>query len=308
MCGAHSALAQYSLVGNQIAVGVGSDGSIINPTVGSSMGSLTYGGSYTTYLGIEWSTAQNGTYPVNNDVITPGTPYQGYSIGVNGNYGVASFYSGHTLGGTTTQSGLSTMTTGGGYGGVGFSQSLSFGLNSGIIHFVDTFQNTTGGTLPNVAFSTEFDPDPDVYQYGSYTTRNNILSSSVVQANGPSTGLTILIQGLTAGSIPSVVGGWPDDNPYDLVNGTGGVTSQTVGFTDFEDYSIGMAWELGDMTAGETETISFNYIINGTPVTTTSPILGGGGTGAPDGGSTCALLGLAVAGLGYGRRLIAKRA
>jgi len=315
LCGAHSALAQYSLVGNSIAVGVGSDGSIINPS-GGGMGTVNFAGSgaYSGLLGIEYSTANNGTYPVNNDLITPGDPYQDSSLGVGGTYGTASYADGHSIGGTTTLtssgSTLSTLTTGGGYGGVSFSQSLSFGMNSTVIHYVDTFQNTTGGTLANVVFATGFDPDPDLYQYNTYATHNNILSPSVVQASGAFTGNTILIQGLTPGSVPSVVdsGAWPNDNPYSLLHGIG-VTSQATGYTDYNDASIYEAWSLGDMTPGETETISFNYIVNGTPVTSTSPVLGGGGTGAPDSGSTCALLGLALAGLGYGRRLIAgKRA
>jgi hypothetical protein len=288
LCGTQTSQAQWTYTGDYLKVGVGSGGSIIDPN---------------TFTGIQYSAT--GFPAINNDIITPGTPYQFFSVGVNGSYGVSSYNDGNSLGGSAvnTSSGgnFSTLTTGN-YGGVSFSQTLSLAKNSTVISFGMTLKNNTGSTIPNVAFASGFDPDPDVYQYGSYFTLNNILSKSVVQASGPDTGNTILIQALTGGDVPSIVQGWPYDNPYGLLSGSFSGTS-VVGANDNGDYDISEAWAVGDLAPGQTETIDYNYIINATPVTTNSPVLGT----APDMGSTFGMLGFALAGLNCCKRFIARK-
>jgi hypothetical protein len=327
LCGGQVAHAQYNLIGNYIGVGVGPDGSIINPTAGSNpaLTGPTYGGSYSSLLGIIYTPTglgQTAGFPVNNDIITPGNPFQMSSLGVNGNFAAASYeaadYGVNLLGGTTvnTSSGstLSTLTTGGGFAGVSLSQTLSFNKNSTIISYAVTLQNTTGSTLNNISYATGFDPDPDVYQYGSYYTQNNILSPSVVQASGPSTGNTILIQAVTPGDVPSIIPDWVyydpygllgSSNPYGYSGGYDGEGDFTIGSEDDGDYAIYEAWDISSLAPGASTTIDFNYIINATPVTTTSPILGP--PTAPDMGSTLTMLGLALAGLNCGKRFIGKR-
>jgi len=280
--------AQYTLQGNYLEVGVGSDGSIINPS-----GSAPYAGQYySQFPGIIWNGAGTGfagSY-VNNDFITPGTPFQMYSIGVGGSWG--SFWGGNSLGASTIQTGpLSTLTTGG-YGGLTYSQSLSFTPGSSVINFAMTLKNPTAAAIGDIAFATGFDPDPDVYQHGSYFTDNQIVEPGVVQAIGPDTGNSIIIQDLSGGAVADIQADWPEYDPYDLLNG----------YNDGNgDYAIFDAWNVGTLEAGATETIDYNYIINATPVTSTSPIITGT---VPDGASTLGLLGLALTGLGVIRRKI----
>ncbi|MGD1085940.1 MAG: VPDSG-CTERM sorting domain-containing protein [Verrucomicrobiota bacterium] len=286
--------AQYTLQGNYLEVGVGADGSIINPA-GTAP---TIGGQYySQYPGIIWNgagTGFGGSY-VNNDFITPGTPYQSYSIGVGGNYGVASYIAGTgTLGTTTTQTGpLSTLTTGS-FGGLTFSQTLSFTAGSSIINYAMTLNNPTGAALNNVVFNTALDPDPDVYQFGSYVTANTIVSPGIVQATGLDTHNSIIIQGVTPGAAASIISDWYSStiDPYSHL------TSENDGTP--ADYAIEDSWDIGTLAAGASETIDYNYIINATPVTSTSTILGP--PSAPDGGSTLGLLGLALTGFGLIRR------
>ena len=229
---------------------------------------------------------------MNNDFITPGTPFQMYSIGVGGSYGTASYVGGNTLGASTIQTGpLATLTTGG-YGGLTYSQSLSFTPGSSIINFAMTLHNPTAAAITDIAFASGFDPDPDVYQHFSYFTQNQIVAPGIVQATGPDTGNSIIIQDLSGGAVADIQASWPDYNPYDLL----------TGYNDGNgDWSIFDAWSIPTLAAGASETIDYNYIINATPVTSTSPILTTSTT-TPDGASTLALLGLALTGLGVARR------
>lgn len=290
-----SAHAGYTLAGNYLLVGVGSDGSIINPTGTASTNGINVGGGYENIPGIIWNgagTGFGGSY-VNNDFVTPGTPFQEYSLGVNGQYGIASYVYGDTLNATTTQTGpLSTQTTGS-FDGASYVQTLSYGVNSSIINFSVTITNTTDATLNAIAYSTGLDPDPDVYQYGSYNTLNSIIEPGVVEATGPDTTNSIVIQSLTAGASSDIVesGYWPAYDPYTLFTGDG-ITS------DSNDAAIFDSWLIPSLAAGASTTISYNYIINATPVTSTSPIL----NGAPDLGNTLAMFGFVLAGLGAVRR------
>ena len=284
------AIAQTTLSGNYLQVGVGADGSIINP---SGTAPAISGQSYSSMPGIIWDGSGTGNFSVNNDFITPGTPFQMYSLGVTSpsgatSYGMASYVGGNSLGATTIQTGpLSTQTIGS-FGGVSYVQNLSFGANNSIIHFSVTLTNNNESALSNIAYATGFDPDPDVYQHNSYFTNNSIISSGIVEATGPLTGNSILIQDLTGGAVASIVSYWPAYDPYGLLAGTNDGNG---------DYSIFDAWNISSLAAGASTTIDYNYIINSTPVAPGDPVLG-----VPDMGSTLAMLGFALAGLGALRR------
>jgi hypothetical protein len=310
LCSGQVAHAQYTLQGNYLEVGVGPDGSIINPDDNSAPDNYNqsgFGQGYYQHPGIIWNgagTGFSGAY-ANNDFITPGTPFQMYSIGVNGSYGTASFYGGNSLGASTVRTGpLSTLTTGT-YGGLSYSQTLSYTANSSIIHFSMTLANNTGSTINNVAFATGLDPDPDVYEFEGtaaaastdvYNTINTIVSPGVVQATGPLSGNSIIIQSLSGSANASILEDWPAYNPYALAsNGQEDDGSPA-------DFGIFDGWLVGNLAPGASDTINYNYIINATPVTSTSPVLTGG---VPDMGSTWAMMGLALAGLGYGKRFVA---
>jgi hypothetical protein len=291
--GAQSTFAQWTFKGGYLEVGVNSDGSIIDPS---------------TSTGIRWDGTGTGAFAVNNDIITPGSPFQFYDLGYNGSFGVASYVAGSSLGATTVNtssaSAFSTLTTGS-YNSLNYSQALSFGINSSVIHFSTVLTNASDTALSNVLYATGFDPDPDVYQYGSYYTINQIVSDSVVQGTGPDTGNSAIIQDLTGGATMSIVeGNWNYEyTPSDLLaGGYPGINTLMVGSIgqyDNGDYSINAAWNLGSLEPGQSVEVDYNYIINGTPVTPTSPILGG----VPDLADTATLLVISLSGLmGLARR------
>jgi hypothetical protein len=306
---AQSANAQYTLSGSSLRVGVGSDGSIIN-SADTSQTPDAFGQTWSVNPGIIWSPSGNGNFSVNNDFITPGTPFQMFSIGVGSNYAASSFInnadSGYfpggwapQLNGTTTQTGaLSTLTTGS-YGGLNYSQTLK--VNGSLINFAMTLTNNTDAAISGVSFATGFDPDPDVYQYEAtfsgdpYNTINQVISPGVVEATGPLTGNSIFIQDVSGGGVASVIAYWPQFDP------TAGGALATGENDGNGDYSIFDDWQLGTVASGGSVTVDYNYIINATPVAVGGPV-----PTVPDGGATIALLGGALAGLGALKRRFAK--
>jgi len=295
----------FVLDGQTLLVGVNQGGSIVEyglagPTPTSP------------FIGIQYDATGTGNYSKGYDFITPGNPYQYYAVGVNGGYVQNSYDNGNNLGMTTTNTStagtLQTTSTGGKYAGLGVSQTLTFqnsGAGSGIIAYNVMLTNTTSGTLNNVAYSTGLDPDQDVYFDGNYATANYIASRNYLYATGLATAWTIGIENTSATYTPTGTwifnGGWDngtDVNPYTTTYGE--LYPGLVGAgSDYGDYTINMDWQLGNLAAGQSIDLTYDYVIAGTPALASSSL---GIGSAPDVSSALGLFGLALVGLGTLRR------
>lgn len=298
-----------NLVGNTLLVGVNNGGSISQDTQAGPTPTSPF-------IGIQYDKTGTGNYSLGYDFITPGDPYQYFSVGADGQWASNSYNYGNNLGMTTTNTSsgttLQATSTGGMVNGLGVSQTLTFqqsGAGSGVISFTTTLTNTTDSTLSNIAYSTGLDPDQDNYFDGTYATSNTIVSPDFIYATGSGTAWTIGIKN-TSDYTPSgtfiVDGSWDYGYSGGVVSGTSSDQSPyltTYGSTYgalsgpgniYGDYTINMAWNLGDLGAGKSTTLTYDYVVAATP--------GAAGAPAPDTGSTLALLGLALAGLGAFRR------
>jgi len=224
----------FVLEGNYLKVGVSNSGGLIDDNFA---------------IGIDY--AKNGdaawtTY----DVLKPGSPFQFYSIGIGGVFQGAGYSGGNNFGATTTNTSVGTTNsakTTGSYGNLSFEQILSFDDLSGVIHYTVTLFNAGTDSLTGVAYATGFDPDQDVYAGGGFDTTNTIGSDRVV-AYAPITEWGIAIVG---DGVKSVDSGW-DQDPYNLV------TSHNDGDGD---YTINMAWNVGELAAGASTTIQYDYAL-----------------------------------------------
>lgn len=173
------------------------------------------------------------------DYTFPGTPFQYHSIGYNGSYTSDLFA-------TTTFSSSSAQTIGT-YGDLQLNQTMS--LVGKQILFTTTLTNTGSSSVFEVAFSSGFDPDQDVFTYGTFNTRNEI-GTGRVTATGEASGKSISIFGNGAGSISAA---W-DMSPYTVYNDGDG------------DNTIAMLWNLGEFGVGESKTITYSYNVSSVPL------------------------------------------
>lgn len=228
----------------------------------------TLGSNGSTSPGILFDKTGSGSYGV-NDFLTPGTPWEGFSI-----YGSAGNYSSNNTGSTSFGSHSPTSSGGGaswsssvsGYGITNAYALQNFG-GTQVISIQTVITNLTSSAITGLTFGRYLDPDPDVNLYGSYNTSNSRLNSNQVCATGSSSGQTICLYSFDAVTHNVGNGSWSADPSYWL-------SGANVGFGD---YAIGLGFNIGTLAAGQSITLSYGYSLGATkndaaaPVTATVP-------------------------------------
>jgi hypothetical protein len=239
--------ADFTLTGDYLNIGVNNSGGLIDSG---------------TFIGIQYDKTGSGNFSASPDFITPGTPLEFYSIGINGvTQGSAGYYNGNTFGATTFNTGSGSLQSTSTFalvnGNAIMTQTLYFDKASQSLHFSVDFINNTAAPM-TVAYARGLDPDQDVYGFGSFATNNSIgtngAGNAVATAVGPLSGLTIQIESLTAGGVASVTG-WQED-PYLLLLG---------GNVGNGDNTIAMAWNVTVPSFKSTE-IDFQYNLSAVPL------------------------------------------
>jgi hypothetical protein len=236
--------ASFVLSGNYLNVGVSNSGGLIDDAFTA---------------GINFDPNGGGAYTA-ADFLTPGSPFEFFSIGYNGSFQAAGYSNGNTFGlttlntsGGTTYSALSyttgTFTTTGG-AVLTYNQSVWFDTTSNTINFSSQIINAGSSTLSGLTFARGLDPDQDVNQFGSYVT-NNSIAGNTVTGSGPLTGLSITITDISGGGVPAVRASWSQDPTNLLLGGNDGNG----------DYTINMAWEIPDLAKGQSYEIDYSYTI-----------------------------------------------
>ncbi|MCX7086675.1 MAG: hypothetical protein NTV00_01345 [Methylococcales bacterium] len=188
------------------------------------------------------------------DYTYPGTPFQFYSIGIDGVYASnASDGSGTSFSAATTTS-ASGANTIGNYGDMSFNQNMA--LSGSAINFSVTLTNNSVSIFNDVAYASGFDPDQDLNTHGTFDT-NNTIFSGYVAASGSISNASISIIGDGIGSISSP---W-SMNPYIATNAGNG------------DNAISMLWAMGALDPGASKTINYSYFLTGSvPAPSTVPV------------------------------------
>lgn len=238
--------------------GAGSLGSALNAPAGYQ--------SAGTILGAESDPGRDGgTY--DGDFILPGSPEEGWGVGVGGatysnntnSYGVDDIVGGF---GQVVDTGASqSLNWTGSAGGLQISSDHTV-MKAGLsLDITVTLTNTTGATLNDLYYYRNVDPDNNALQSGLYETTNTIVSQgndgsgisqvTASQADGSFMSLT----GLGANSRVTY-GGFSNRDPLAIYNGTGGL-SQSGSLNS--DEAISLAFHIPTLAAGESTTLTLRY-------------------------------------------------
>jgi len=237
-----AAAADITLTGDYITLGVSNGGQLINHSTGT---------------GLQFSSS---------DYLWPGTPFAFYSIGAGGSYNVAGGfgYGNNPFGVTTTDvsgivgSPFAVSSKGTAYG-LSFTQTISFGQADKTVTVNVSFTNKGTSTVSNAVYAVGIDPDQGIATGDGYYTANTTANSgglakvTAVALNGMS--ITMEDVGHSSESFASVSSGW-SSNPYDLL---------THGNDGNGDYTIALAYKLGDINAGQTVSIAYTYTVAAVP-------------------------------------------
>lgn len=263
--GAHTAMADVTVSGDYLQVGVGHNGALID-----------FGNN----LGLKFDPTGTGNFTNAPDFLIPGSSFAFYSIGVNNSWDNAgaggSYNPFNTSTSNVTASGTAfIISSGGTYQGLKVSQTITFDLDSNVIHTSVVLKNVSGGTLNNLAYAVGFDPDQDFAGYGSYNTMNSILSQGVgaeVMATGPGTDYSITLSSTGGWSALATIygeGNW-QTNPY-LLSGTPHDDGNGDGV-------VALGYHFASLANNKEINIGYDYILTAAPVpepTTYAMLLGG---------------------------------
>jgi hypothetical protein len=246
-----------TLTGNYLKVGVSDYG--------------TLGSDGNTSPGILHDPTGTGDFSSNNDYLTPGTPHEGFSVNSatfgysqNDNDGYSDFGTGSPtlLTGAAAMGYANAATWTGSNGSLQITNSYFF--NPGDQRILVTTTLTALSDIASLAFSRSLDPDPDVNTYGSFATNNQRGNSlygvtDFVGAAGPATGLTIGLLNLSGDTYThnTEIGSGDCCNnrdPFEVL--TGGTYDSTSA-----DDSINLAWYVGDLTTGQSATLTYAYVV-----------------------------------------------
>ncbi len=228
--------ASFVLTGTQMTVGVDESGGLIDA-------------SFTAGIIPAWRPAV--------DYLRPGDPFQFYSIGVNNLWVDAGFSSGNNFSASTVNTSAGVIlsaTTTGAFGPLSFTQLLWFGVNDTTIRYAITFENTGTSPLTDVVYAVGLDPDQEAFLIpNQFDTLNSIPDGNTVIATGPNFGdwIRIFSNDLLSHE-PSVSSNW-DTDPYLLYN--------TPPNDGDGDYTINMAFRIGDMAPGQQVTFGYEIAI-----------------------------------------------
>ncbi|WP_153159715.1 PEP-CTERM sorting domain-containing protein [Zoogloea sp. 1C4] len=231
----------------------------------------TLGSNKTVSPGILFDPTGSSIYGI-NDFLTPGTPFEGFYITSSaGNYqsnntghGSNSFvgFTIDQISSTVVSASASSLD-----GALGVSNLYSLTTIGGrsAIEITTTLTNNTASVLTSLNFLRTLDPDPDVNAYSVYDTTNVTLSDDQACATGARTGQTICaFTAATYRHKAGVSASWAT-NPATYLAGTNSGNG---------DYTIGIGFDLGDLAAGDSLTLTYGYALG-----ETLDIASGGSTG-----------------------------
>ena len=245
--------------GNYLEVGLGADGAL-----GSDFGAPGGYASAGTQLAVEADSDRDGWAVYDGDFILPGSPEEGWGVTVGGitytnNNTVAQQIAG-SLGNLQTSGTVQSVDWTGAVAGVNVLTTYTVGVNDLFIDVQVRLTNSTAGTLNNLYYYRNVDPDNNFDTNGLYDTTNTIVSQgndgggvslvSATQADGSYLAL------MAFGDNSRVTwGGFANRDATAIYNGSGlnQAGSGTV------DQAISLSFQVASLAAGDSTVLQYRY-------------------------------------------------
>lgn len=268
-----SAYAQNAILQNEyIRAGV-------NQTTG------TFGSGGNTSPGLLYNAAGSGTFNTSYDYLTPGSPFDGFSLKIDGtnyrnnNAGNFAQIAGGWTSGTTTSASGADWTGSVTHGGAAWSVRNQYSLPAAQ-QYIDITSTITAGTAAStVWFGRYIDPDAraaagdssqtdNVLGYGAIPVRNVAFSEALTSR------YALGIYSANS-NVWSGISGWSTE-------ADGYQTSKYGALFGRGDDTIGLSWKFEGVNAGDTLTASYAYIFGPSAFgAASSAVTGGAGGGTP---------------------------
>lgn len=253
--------------------------------VNTNTGTLGSGGS--TSPGLLYDPTGTGTFNPSFDYLTPGAPFDGFSLKVDGvnkaNNNMGSAGIAKTGGLTLSNGNTLTWTGASDFGGNSWSISNAYTLGAGKPYIDITSTIIAGGAASNVYFAKFIDPDSQGMPGDSSSTDNVLGYGAIPSTNVAFSEATVSRYALglysAASNVRAGINGWSTDAASyinaDASCGTG------VLYCNADD-TIGLTFHWTSVTAGATLTASYAYIFGPSAFgAASSAVDGGAGGGTP---------------------------
>ena len=217
-----------------------------------------------------------GSFDPKFDYIAPGVPHDGFSINSTES-GFQRNDNDFPFSGNFTTSGGPTVLTGAaarGYANAaswtGASRYASivnnYFFNDGDERIIVETTITALSDLTNLAFARSVDPDSDSRSFGTSASKNQRGNSlfgkdDFIGSAGAVSGLTLALVNIDGGGFAHTtqINGFccGNINPYDVLGHTGG----DLGDSSVGDHGLNIAYDIGDLLAGKSVTLSYAYAV-----------------------------------------------
>ena len=243
----------------------------------------TFGSGGNTSPGLLFDSTGTGTFNTSYDYLTPGSPFDGFSIMVDGtNYSNNNGRSNSITGdGNGLTDGTNSLSWTGGVASVfDITNTYSLGATSPYIDI--TSQITMGTAATDVWFSRHIDPDARAAS-GDSSSTDNVLGYGVIPDSNVAFSEALASRyalGLysTDSNVDAGITGWTTDAnsyTYNRIDGEGDNTNTG-------DNTIGLSWHWTSVSAGDILTANYAYIFGPSAFDAAEDAVTGGAGGGAD--------------------------